>query len=148
MKDLVEDYKYQAIRRLAKTLVEMLDEVLPKELSKVSVVPLPTIGRHIRERGFDHTKLLAKELVKRRKGWEVCKVIYREDKAVQVGSDVETRKRQAKAAYKLSEKINTEKKYLLLDDVWTTGASMESAISLMQKAGCKDLVAAVLAISR
>ncbi len=105
MKDLVEDYKYQAIRRLAKTLVEMLDEILPKELSKVSVVPLPTIGRHIRERGFDHTKLLAKELVKRRKGWEVCKVIYREDKAVQVGSDVETRKRQAKAAYKLSEKI-------------------------------------------
>ncbi len=29
---------------------------------EVVVVPLPTIGRHVRERGLDHTAILAKEV--------------------------------------------------------------------------------------
>ena len=56
-----------------------------------------------------------------------------------------TRKKQAKEAYLVkSGAIDANRTYLLIDDVWTTGASMESAIDLMKKAGAKYLAAAVI----
>lgn len=152
---LTEDYKYKSIRKTAELLAEFLDEAVPKELGdEVVVVPLPTISKHIRERGFDHTLLLAKELAKRR-GWRVEQILKRANKTVQVGADEETRKRQAASAYEVGESgkdgteecVDKKKMYLLLDDVWTTGASMEAAIAVIKKAGAKKLAAAVILMS-
>lgn len=148
MRELVEDYKYHSIRDLSKVLAEILDETLPKGLGgglQVAIVPLPTAPKHIRERGFDHTLKLAKALAKRRKEFSVERVIFRYKNTVQVGSDAKTRKRQAKEAYEVNnDMVRSDVFYLLLDDIWTTGASMEEAIYLMKKAGAKHLAAAVL----
>ena len=145
MKELTEDYKYQSIRGLDKILAEMLDIALPKDFGEAVIVPLPTAPKHIRERGFDHTLRLAKALAKRREAFSFCQVLYRNKNTVQVGADAKTRKRQAKEAYLVkSGAVDVNKTYLLIDDVWTTGASMESAIDLMKKAGAKYLAAAVI----
>ena len=161
--DLVEDYKYKSIRRAAETLAELMDKAIEVENSKqgrkgggqsfdldenVVLVPLPTIRKHIRERGFDHTLLLAKKLAKRHKGWRVEKLLERRGNTVQVGTDGEKRQEQAKKAYGVvkSAKIDAEQAYFLVDDVWTTGASMEAAISLLQKAGAKKLAGVVMLI--
>ena len=146
---LTEDYKYKSIRKTAEVLAELLGVAIPQELGKggkVVVVPLPTISRHIRERGFDHTLLLAKKLAEFR-GWKVEPIIKRLNKTVQVGADEETRKRQAKSAYKVFEKLDGSKTYLLVDDVWTTGASMEAAISVVKKAGASRVASAVILMS-
>ena len=155
MMKLVEDYKYKSIRKTAEVLAEMLDVAIPQEFEEgreVAVVPLPTIGKHIRERGFDHTLLLAKELARRR-GWKVERVLTRKNKTVQVGANEEARKRQAKSAYEVvggcksgSLRLNGQKTFLLIDDVWTTGASMEAAILAIKKAGASCVASAVLLI--
>lgn len=145
IQNLVEDYKYQSIRGLDKALAEMLDETLPKNLGDTIIVPLPTAPKHVRERGFDHTLKLAKALAKRRKDFSFARILARNNNTVQVGADAKTRKKQAKEAYLIkTDKVGCNKKYLLIDDVWTTGASMEAAISLMKKAGAKYLAAAVI----
>ena len=150
IQELTEDYKYQSIRGLDRILAEMLDMVIPRDIGasadgkEVVIVPLPTAPKHIRGRGFDHTLRLAKALAKRRKVF-VGRVLYRSKNTVQVGADAKTRKRQAKEAYLVkADKIDARKTYLLIDDVWTTGASMEAAISLMKKAGAKHLAVAVI----
>ena len=163
VKKLVEDYKFKAGRRISRVLTELLDSVLPADLgpgsggssagpgggSLVYVVPLPTISKHIRERGFDHTKLLAKQLCKRRKGLELLPALSRKEQKVQVGADEKTRKAQAKRAYELAmPELNKEATYLLLDDVWTTGASMEAAISVLRQAGARKIYGAVIEMSR
>lgn len=154
---LTEDYKYKSIRKTAEVLAELIDAAIPRDfgcisgmtLDNVAVVPLPTIAKHIRERGFDHTLLLAKELARRR-GWKVEKVLSRANKTVQVGADEETRLRQAKMAYKVdlkrghSDSLDSSKMYLLLDDVWTTGASMKAAIEAIKKAGATKVASAVI----
>ena len=145
LKRLTEDYKYKAIRKTAEVLAELLDTAIPKELKNVAVVPLPTISRHIRERGFDHTLLLAKRLAERR-GWMVETVLLRKNKSVQVGASEEKRKEQARRAYEVAQELDEAKCYLLLDDVWTTGASMESAIEAVKKAGAKKVASAVVLI--
>ncbi len=126
---------------------EIVSEAVPCLNDCIVVVPLPTIRRHVRQRGLDHTFEIAKYLARRR-GWRVEKNLGRESNSVQVGADRETRKEQANKAYKLDGAVDKDKIYLLVDDVWTTGASMEAAIAVLQKAGVKKIITATLVISR
>lgn len=158
--DLVEDYKYKSIRQASSVLAELLDAVVPEVGPSVVVVPLPTIGRHIRERGFDHMRLIAKQFVKLRRHAQNCHkekpdyqlemVLERLNNTIQVGSDRKTRIKQAKKAYRLQKraKIDSDKTYLLLDDIWTTGASMGAAAEVLKNAGAKKIISAVLLAGR
>ena len=143
---LVHDFKYHSVRALKHPLAEVLDNALPYFDEPVTIVPLPTIRRHVRERGFDHTLKIAQALAKRR-GWQVEQLFERAKNTVQVGTDKETRKRQARRAYSLAKPVDDEKLYLLLDDVWTTGASMKAAEKILLQAGVSKIVKAVLAVS-
>ena len=147
---LIHEYKYSSVRTLFKPLAEIFNTCLPTTHNKLIIVPLPTINRHIRERGFDHTYKIAKMLSKIRPQTQVDKLLLRINHSVQVGSDKETRKLQASSAYTINprSKINPTATYLLFDDVWTTGASMQAAIKKLQQAGVSDLIIGILAVSQ
>ena len=147
---LVHDLKYQSVRAAANPLAELLDAALPKFKSNIIIVPLPTINKHIRTRGLDHTYLVAKKLAKLRgKNYQVKPLLLRNQDTVQVGTDQKTRLRQADSAYKINPKlkINPKSTYLLLDDVWTTGASMKAAVKRLQESGASKIKLAILALS-
>ncbi|MBR0430845.1 ComF family protein [Candidatus Saccharibacteria bacterium] len=146
---LIHDYKYHSVRALSKSLAEILNHILPLIDGPVKIVPLPTINQHIHIRGFDHTYLIAKSLVKMRPNWQLENLLLRSNNSVQVGSDAKTRLTQAKNAYALNPKIslNQSATYLLLDDVWTTGASMQSAYQKLTQAGLSKIIITVLAVS-
>ena len=148
---LIHDLKYQSVRAAAHPLAELLDATLPKFKGNIIIVPLPTINKHIRTRGLDHTYLIAKKLAKLRgKNYQVQPLLLRNQDTVQVGTDQKTRLRQAGSAYKINPKIKIDQKstYLLLDDVWTTGASMKAAVKRLQESGASKIKLAVLALSR
>ena len=144
LKELIWAYKYRPIRAAGKVLAELLAEELPE--MNVVIVPLPTISKHVRERGFDHTLLLAKKLAKMR-GWPIKRLLVRENQSVQVGASANQRREQVKNAYRVKGAVDSSKEYLLLDDVWTTGASMLAAKRVLEKAGAKKVKMAVIAIS-
>ena len=147
--ELIQDYKYHSVRALAHTFAELLATILPKNLPKDAVIaPLPTIHQHIRERGLDHTALIAKHL-SRDIHRPYQKILIRANSTVQVGTDRKTRKTQASKAYTISPKarINKDTTYILLDDVWTTGASMEAAVKKLQQAGVCKIIVLIIALS-
>lgn len=149
--NLVHDFKYQSIRSLAKPLAEILHATLPSIDGDVVIVPLPTISKHLRERGLDHTYLLAKHLAKLRGSqYHVTKLLTRHKNTVQVGSNRQTRLSQASAAYAITPRsqISPNATYLLLDDVWTTGASLQAAHQILQQAGAKNIILTALARSK
>lgn len=145
--ELIKEFKYNSVRALADVLADFLDESLPIFKDDIVLVPLPTIARHVRQRGFDHTGLIVRKLAKKR-GYMMKKCLVRNKNTVQVGSDGEKRREQAKKAYKINGLIKKGKIYLLVDDVWTTGASMIEAAKIMKKAGAEQVMAAVLAVNR
>lgn len=147
---IIHDYKYHSTRALAPILAELLATKLPKKIPKNSViVPLPTATNHIRSRGFDHTKKIAHYLAKQ-KHIKVETIFLRTKNTVQVGSDRKTRLAQAKQAFTLNPKIKIDRTatYILFDDVWTTGASMNAAIKKLREAGAEKIIIALLAVSR
>ena len=145
---LIHDFKYNSTRTLGPKLAELLNETLPDDIKHAIIVPLPTATNHIRTRGLDHTLLIAKHLARLR-SCRVQKLLIRAKNTVQVGADKATRKKQADAAYNLNPRLKIDPKevYILLDDVWTTGASMKSAIKKLQQAGAKNIIVVLLAVS-
>lgn len=113
-----------------------------QEIRKIVLVPLPTIRKHIRERGFDHTLRLCFELEnflqKRLDDFgisvEYQSFLVRKNKTVQVGKEKKERVKQAEKAYEIQEGIKIENKtlYILVDDVTTTGASLAAAKKILQ----------------
>jgi predicted amidophosphoribosyltransferase len=138
LRRLIEVYKYHAVRAASFELAEMLGTLIQTEYT---LVPLPTIRKHIRERGFDHIGLICKQMP-----FPVAKVLVRAKQTVQVGADRATRQRQAATAY-VAKDLNPEARYLLVDDVWTTGSSMMAACEAMRARGAKNLAIAVIARS-
>lgn len=145
---LIHDYKYQSVRALSKSLAELLAAALPDHSCPIVLVPLPTATHHIRARALDHTYQIAKYLAKL-KGYQVARLLLRAENTVQVGADSKTRLAQAASAYRLNPrlKIDPSVTYFLLDDVWTTGASMKAALHLLEKSGGESLAAAVIAVN-
>ena len=76
-------------------------------------------------------------------------LLRRANDTVQVGTNATKRVAQASKAYELSyATINPNSYYILLDDVWTTGASMQAAASVLKQAGAKYIYATIVEIGR
>ena len=147
--NLIHTYKYDSVRALSKIFAELLDQILPQDLPQnTCIVPLPTSTKHIRERSLDHTLLIAKHLAKLRH-FQVRPILERNKNTVQVGASRTTRLAQATDAYIINHnfKPDSNTTYLLLDDIWTTGASMLSALQKLHSAGAKNVQIALLAYS-
>ncbi|MFV0484984.1 MAG: ComF family protein [Candidatus Saccharimonadales bacterium] len=143
---MISAYKYDSIRAYGKIFAELLDACLPKLPDNTIVVPMPTIKKHVRERGIDHTLLIAKKLCHLRH-LPYRYLIGRASNAVQVGASREDRLAQAQVAYRLNAPPGRDVSYLILDDVWTTGASLRAACQLLKENGAHHLMVAVLARS-
>ena len=145
---IIRDFKYQSVHALARPLAELLDDILPSDIKNAVIVPLPTATHHIRARGLDHTLLIARHLAHLRH-CQVSPLLSRTKNTVQVGKDIATRKVQAASAYSLRPKLSVSPAmtYIILDDVWTTGASTEAAIKILRSAGAENLIVALLAYS-
>ncbi len=147
--DLIHDFKYESVRSLALPLAEILNAIIPETNSPSTIVPLPTISRHIRERGFSHTHLVAKQFTKIRTRCTLSDILIRNKNTTQVGSSRQTRLSQAASAFALAPhaKIDPSSTYILFDDVWTTGASIESTYNILKQAGAEHILVAILARS-
>ena len=145
---LLKRYKFERMKAAVEPLALALDDILPYFDSNVVVVPLPTISPHVRQRGYDHALLLARELVRLR-SLTVATPLLRRHNLRQVGTGRQERLTQAKTAYTLAAGHNVKGKHILLiDDICTTGASLAAAAKLLHRAGAIEVKAAVVAWQR
>ncbi len=131
---IIHEYKYSSMRQYARPLARLMNMVLSRYVvdEEFVLVPLPTISKHIRSRGFDHIKYLC-EAARDITGFRVCCALERVGSDVQVGATASDRLVQARRAYKINSKVYLDGKwhFLLVDDVWTTGASMRAARDIL-----------------
>lgn len=144
-KQLIHKMKFERAKSATLLIGQILDEFLPILPSDTIVTYIPTIPSRIRLRGYDQSKLIAKEFARRR-GLLFQSNLRRLDSGRQVGSTRKTRFEQMENAFQIiaSNKIK-QSKILLIDDVLTTGATIESASKVLHNAGAKTVDVAVFA---
>lgn len=144
LKELVNIYKYHSLRAAGDVLARLIVDNIGFNEDAV-LVPLPTIRRHIRERGFAHIESLAVRLSKLSPRLSSARVLRRVNSSVQVGASAEMRAKQAQEAYAVKPGFDPEKRYILLDDVWTTGSSMLAAAQKLRSEGAQNVDILVIA---
>ncbi len=145
---LVELYKYGGIVRIAGFLARDMASVLPELGPFDLIVPLPLNKVKERERGFSQTRRLAREL-ERIAGVRMADRLLRRTRNTrsQTGLGREERKLNVRDAFRAEPWTGLEgATVLLVDDVMTTGATMDSAARALKKAGVSRVVAVVAAI--
>lgn len=140
---LIDSYKFERAKSAHHALASLLDATLPVLPPDVVVVPVPTIRPHIRRRGFDHTALVAREFARLR-SLTYLHAIERTTSSSQLGKGRRDRRNQAKRAFSCP-KLVSNSTYLLVDDIFTTGATIEFAAKVLKDAGAREVWVALVA---
>jgi len=153
VKKLIQKFKYEPfIKELAETLVLLIIthfQLLDKRpnLSNFILVPIPLNEKRLRWRGFNQAEEIGKYLSEFLKLPLVSNCLLRvKNTYPQVELTAEARKENVKDIFFCQNKREIfGKKILLVDDVYTTGATMEEAARVLKEAGGKEIIGIVVA---
>jgi len=145
LKRLVDDFKFNSERGQVKVIIGLLDTVVPDLPSDTIVVPIPTIAPHIRQRGFGHTELIARLFARKRGLKYDGRLLTRITNSVQHGLTACERRKQAAETFAVNKRRVIPREILLIDDIYTTGATVIAAAKLLREAGVKTVNLAIIA---
>lgn len=145
-KDVVRFAKYQPSRSAARELAAILAPHLPfLDRTNTLFVPIPTTAARRRERAFDQALEIARRLA-RFTGIECQNALRRRGTSHQVGATRRDRFAHMKDAFTVSRPAEIRgKTIVLVDDVMTTGATMEAAAKVVTRAGAARVIGVVFA---
>ncbi len=144
-KELLHILKFECSAYISKDISRIMAEILPILPPETLVCHVPTAPSRIRVRGYDQSKLIAKNLAKLKK-LQYKDLINRVSNSRQLGASREKRFKQAKEAFKLKNlELIKESKVLLVDDVTTSGATLEYIAKMLKNSGAKSVDAIVFA---
>jgi ComF family protein len=141
-RQLLHGYKFQRARAAAATLAQNIAETLPYLSADTTVTYVPTATKRMRMRGYDHAELIAQSVASL-KSLPFQRLVARQTQSRQVGANRSVRLKQLEGAFRLVDEV--PERVLIVDDVVTTGATLEAMAVLLRRAGARDVSAAVFA---
>lgn len=144
VKELIWRLKYAGASAAASEMARAIAPLLSQMPQGTVIVPAPTSASRVRQRGYDQALLLAKELSKL-KGLPCRTMLIRLGRKHQVGASRLQRLRQMKDAFVVRSSGALPQSVLLIDDVLTTGATLEAAATALRQAGVAVVHVAVFA---
>lgn len=144
--ELLHAYKYRSQIGLARAFVAMFSQCAPQNIDPVeTLVPLPVTRARMRERGFNQAAELAK-LLGRQLNLPVDLRSLRKIRETrpQMALPWDERRANVRGAFACDAAL-AGKRVALIDDVMTTGASVDAASRALKRAGAKTVHVWVLA---
>lgn len=147
IRNAIHQLKYQREIGLAFELSKILiDYYQNLAWSFDLVAPIPLNENRQKERGYNQSALLALPLALYYGAKFQPQMIVRiKDTPSQVGLSIQERRQNVHKAFKADSRLVSGKHILLVDDVITTGATMDSAASALKEAGAKKVYCLSLA---
>jgi ComF family protein len=148
VREAVHQFKYKNLRLLARPLANIMAEYLIRyPLPADLLIPVPLHPRRLKERGYNQSALLAEELSK------LANLSLADDLLIRTKyhlpqartRNVGERLQNVKEAFACSSSKLKGKKILLIDDVSTSGATMEACAEALKSAGAESVWGLVLA---
>jgi ComF family protein len=139
LKAAVNLFKFRRIRRLCEPLSEKIMEIIlpPVDL----VLPVPLHQKRLREREFNQSALIGKHIARRLGAPLSVRSLVRNRHTIpQVGLSAQERRKNIRNAFTVSDMNHVRgKRIMLVDDVFTTGATVRECSRVLRKAGAKEV---------
>lgn len=143
----IHELKYYNLRAIAVPLAEyMADYADANNISGDIVIPVPLHSKRQRERGYNQSELLAAEfagLVNR--PLSNCLSRIKNSQPQARTSNANTRRENVKGAFSCPSEGIIDQHVILIDDVCTSGATLEACADALKQAGVKKVLGFTLA---
>ncbi|EAR60840.1 ComF family protein [Neptuniibacter caesariensis] len=141
---VISQLKYEHKTQFVDVLSQLLNTSLPELNGVEAIIPVPLSKSSFRDRGFNQTELLARKLSKSRKIPIDCKLVTKvRETEHQMGLPKEQRKKNLKDAFFC--RPNNYKHIALIDDVMTTGTTLEELSRTIKASGVEKVTCLVIA---
>ncbi len=152
LKKLIYKYKYYQAREISKLLAKLVIKKLEQSqilsTSNVTLAPIPLHPLDRARRGFNQAQLIAKEIAKINKlNYQPRLLVKTTRTKDQTKLTREERKKNIRNAFKLNQKPKN-RLILLVDDVFTTGSTLEEVARTINKEEKKRVVWGVVVARR
>jgi len=144
----IHELKYRNLKAISPCLAELLADYLRSNpLPGEALVGVPLHPRRLRERGYNQSSLLARELSRRidLPVIEDCLIRVKQAQPQVRAVDVEERRRNVADAFVCRDEKVSGKRIILIDDVCTSGATLESCAAALKNKGAASVWGLTLA---
>ena len=159
VRSAIHEAKYhgseRAFRLLGFVLAEYLrdaDDIRATRLNLVALVPVPLGKERLKERGFNQVEEVAKRAVQELGIKIETDLLVRTRETVsQISLPRNKREKNMRGAFLVSPKLEERRRinpactFIVVDDVLTTGATLQSAVDALLEAGAKNIIPLALA---
>ena len=148
--EAIHQFKYAGKSHLAESLGPLLAAFAETWLRKMNgflTMPVPLHPRRLRERGFNQSLLLSRHVASRL-GTELDYLSLRRTihTLPQTGLDKDQRRKNIRKAFEVIDPGPVkDRDILLVDDVATTGNTLNECARMLKRAGCERVLGLVLA---
>lgn len=148
------DYKFNQKSYLYKTFANFIlknKNIFEKIKNYDKIIPVPISKKRMKERGYNQSFLIAKQIAKNinyYKNIEICNNVLIKVKNITEQSKLnkQDRLKNIQDVYKLkNETLIKNKKILLVDDIYTTGSTVNECSKILLHANPKEIGVLVIA---
>lgn len=144
------NFNFNNSKTLAIELSRLLQNVLKDNMLPIHIVPIPSDRKRIWARGYDPLLEIAEE-ISATSGFPLLTDVLVKHKNIpqqSTISSVRQRMRNVRGCFSVKNKEHLkDKAVVLLDDVYTTGATTRECAKILRRNGCKYILIATVAIS-
>ena len=150
VRKLILDYKFNEKSYLYKTFVNFLlkNEKIFENIKKYDkIIPVPISKKRNKERGYNQSMLIAEEIANKTNLELVNNCLIKTKNIIEQSKlNKEDRLQNIQGVYSLqNERLITKQKILLVDDIYTTGSTVNECCKILQQANPKTIGVLVLA---
>ena len=145
-------FKYNARGEYAKFYGRIIYERLGRKIRSWKpdvIIPVPIHSSKLKQRGYNQAALIAKELSKRLNIPMDERLIVRKNQTkVQKNLSAKDREINLKKAFNVTRNSVELKSVLVVDDIYTTGSTMDAIAGCLEGAGIREVYFVTLCIGR
>jgi ComF family protein len=144
LRQAIHRFKFNGGVGLDRSLGKLLEQTIDADLSIDLVIPIPLHRKRLQQRSYNQALLLAREVARIRTLTVVNDLLLKiRETESQLGLSAKERMKNLQGAFALKRKVSG-KKILLVDDVMTTGATVETCSRVLLEGGATEIRVAVI----